>query len=116
MIVKAEMCPRRELVIEKYGSVWSRGNNQKSKQNMLLALSHQAMARGCTSLAASELAYVRGMLLDLAIDGKYDAMASLVGDTYDEQGVLGIIRMFRSKKYTQTDHTKYKRAAANFKK
>ena len=115
-IVKAEKGPRRELVIEKYGSVWSRGNNQRSKENMLLALSHQGMAHGCTSLTASDLAYVRGMLLELAADGKYADMASLVSDVFDEQGVLGIIRMFRSKKYTQTDHTKYKRAAASCEK
>jgi hypothetical protein len=115
-IVHAENGPLREIAIEKYGSVWSRGNNQRSKENMLLAISHQCMAKGSTHLPASDLAYVRGMLLDLAADGKYADMASLVGGVFDEQGVLGIIRMFRSKKYTQTDHAKYKRAAASCKK
>ncbi len=112
-IVKSETGPAREVTVEKYGSVWSRGNNQRSKENMLLALSHQSMAHGCTPLTAPDVAYVRGMLLELAADGKYDAMASLVSDIYDEQGVLSIIRMSRSKKYTQTNHMKYKRAAAS---
>lgn len=115
-LVKCQGKPEREIAIEKYGSVWSRGNNQKSKENVLLAISHQCMSHGCTALPASDLAYVRGMLMGLASNGQYASMASLMGDVFDEQGVLGIIRMFRSKKYTQTDHTKYKRAAASCKK
>jgi hypothetical protein len=115
-LVKCQGGPEREISIEKYGSVWSRGNNQKSKENVLLAISHQCMAHGCTNLSASDLAYVRGMLMGLASNGQYASMASLISDVFDEQGVLGIIRMFRSKKYTQTDHTKYKRAAASCEK
>lgn len=115
-LVKCQGGPEREIAIEKYGSVWSRGNNQKSKENVLLAISHQCMAHGCTALSASDLAYVRGMLMGLASNGQYASMTSLIGDVFDEQGVLGIIRMFRSKKYTQTDHTKYKRAAASCEK
>jgi hypothetical protein len=105
--------PVKAVAVKKFGSVWSRGNNLRSKEKVIRLIAEQTQAHNCTRLDVTDIAFVRGMLLNMAKAGRFDDMAKLASDVFDDTGVLGIIRLFESKAYTQTIHTKYKRAAAS---
>lgn len=94
--------------VEKFGSVWSRGNNQRSKEKSLRHINLVGHENSRQPLGAADLSVVRSMFLHCSKNAKYD-MFSQLAEGLDDATVLSIMRLFKTK-YTQTDHSKFKRA------
>lgn len=94
--------------IEKFGSVWSRSNNQRSKQKSLRDIAIRLQEMGRTTVPAEDVAYLRGMFLWCSKNNDFVTFCKLARDL-DDSTVLSIMRLFKVK-YTQTDHSRFKKA------
>lgn len=94
--------------IEKVGTVWSRSNNQRSKEKSVRGITAAAIEAGRSPLPPQDLALVRGLMTRCSKDNRYDRCMHCL-EPYDDATVLAIMRLFKSG-YTQTDHSKFKKA------
>lgn len=100
--------PARPPVIGKVGTLWSRINNQRSKQKSLREIRH-SLQEGSSSLSCvHDLATLRTALTSLSRQQRWEDMIRLAGHINDST-ILSIIRLFKTN-YTQVDHSKFKKA------
>jgi hypothetical protein len=96
--------------IEKVGTLWSRSNNQRSKQKSVRDLNFALIEAGWSPLAVPDIATLRTVFSSLVGSQRHAEIAQLAAEI-DCATVLSIMRLFKTK-YTQMDHGKVKRAHA----
>ncbi len=94
--------------IQKVGTIWSRGNNQRSKEKTMREITFDMLECGLHAQSVTDVALLRCALKNLAHRGCYTEMRELTGLLQDTT-VLNIMRLFKTK-YTQADHAKFKKA------
>lgn len=113
--VAAVLIPAQEpKPVSKFGTVWSRSNNQRAKQKMLLSLLNRVAETGSRSMTCTvDVACIREMLSCWVGGKKYAELAEFLAGMKLEPGdALMIMRLFKGK-YTQTDHGKVRNAFAS---
>lgn len=93
--------------IHKVGSLWSRANNQRSKEKTVQAIAFAMLSNGWTPLHAPDIAYVRGLILQYVKTDKYKEIISILGNL-DDAIILHIMRLFKTS-YSQSQHSKLKK-------
>lgn len=93
--------PPKKIVFEKFGSLWSKTNNLRSKTKLLHKLCTSRATRGLSALGVEDLAYVRNILSSQISHGMY-------GDVHmPPEDVLTVMRLWKAR-YTLAEHAKLK--------
>jgi len=107
--------PTKKIEITKFGSVWSRSNNQRSKEKQAVAVVHQMTEARGNRVPVEDLAYVRVMIRTMCDAQRFEEAADLArGCGLNAAAVLSVMRLFKTK-YSQAEHSRIKKllAAAN---
>lgn len=111
VVLSSARAPPAVPVIAKYGTVWSRSNNQRTKEKAIRAVRMQLAENGCGGMDVGDLALVRAMVAQCSRRGDYAAGAGLMRGTLEPDGVLHVMRLFKTWSYPQSEHAKFKKAA-----
>ena len=108
---KAASQRTHNLDLSKFGTIWSRNNNQRTKEKAFRAIRDALMERGMGGAARIDgIATLRHIILASVSSGRLDDAAARLGDLPNEM-VLAIMRLWKCG-YTQAHHGHIKRKRA----
>lgn len=98
----------KNIDLAKFGTIWSRGNNQRTKEKALRSIRNTMVTQGSHAARSLDgIAMIRMAIMQATKDGKLDSVLPLVRELPNDT-ILGIMRLWKCG-YTQAHYSSLKK-------